>query len=165
MNNYYVYQHKNPKTGEIFYIGHGKDVYCKDGYLRYTRATKYTSGRNYIWKSIFDRYGAPIVEYIQKDLTKKQALDLEIELTLKLKPIANIDVGNNHSDVSRVNMSIAKDYRKIKVEQFTLDGTFINKYPSLRGASRQTGVNIGNISKCCRSLKNKAGGFIWKFAE
>ena len=38
-------------------------------------------------------------------------------------------------------------------------------YYSARQASRETGVNQGNLSSCCRGEKNIAGGFYWKFTE
>ena len=41
----------------------------------------------------------------------------------------------------------------------------VNTYCSAREASRQTGVNHGNISQCCNDKRKTTGGFIWKFAE
>lgn len=40
-------------------------------------------------------------------------------------------------------------------------------FKSIMGASRETGVDFSNISKCCRdSCYNKtAGGYIWKYAD
>ena len=49
--------------------------------------------------------------------------------------------------------------------QFTLDGEFINKYPSAVEVGRQTGISRSSISACCNGKYKTAGGFIWKFAE
>lgn len=38
-------------------------------------------------------------------------------------------------------------------------------YPSLSQASRETGIHITTISKCCRGLIKNAGGFKWKYAS
>lgn len=38
-------------------------------------------------------------------------------------------------------------------------------YDSLSDASRKTGVCIENICNCCKGRREKAGGYIWKYAE
>ena len=57
----------------------------------------------------------------------------------------------------------AKKYFSKPVIQYTLDGKFIAEYPSAHEASRQTGINRGNISACCRGERKSAGGFEWKY--
>ena len=51
------------------------------------------------------------------------------------------------------------------VLQYTLDGEFVNEYPSTREASRQTGINQSDIVQCCRGHKNysHAGGYVWEY--
>lgn len=51
------------------------------------------------------------------------------------------------------------------VSQFTLDGKFVNEYPSINAATRCTGINQGRICYCCKNIKgyNSAGGYIWKY--
>lgn len=58
------------------------------------------------------------------------------------------------------------------VAQYSLDGTFIKQYESIREASRETGIRHENIRNCAASqITNKekgyytksAGGYIWKF--
>lgn len=51
------------------------------------------------------------------------------------------------------------------VLQLTLDGQFVAEYPSIAEAARQTGTYTSNICKCIKGIRNKAGGFIWKFKE
>lgn len=48
------------------------------------------------------------------------------------------------------------------VMQFTKGGVLILVFAGLQEASRETGVNPGNISSCCRGERKSAGGFIWK---
>jgi group I intron endonuclease len=38
------------------------------------------------------------------------------------------------------------------------------EYPSISEASRQTGVNVGSISRCCRKPHKTASGFHWEFS-
>ena len=51
------------------------------------------------------------------------------------------------------------------VSQFTLDGKFVNEYPSINAATRCTGINQGRICYCCKNMKRykSAGGFVWKY--
>lgn len=44
------------------------------------------------------------------------------------------------------------------------DGITIAIYDSALEATRQTGVNQGNLSACCRGERTSAGGFLWKYA-
>ena len=48
------------------------------------------------------------------------------------------------------------------VLQFTLSGKFIKEYYSQSQATRNTGVNRGNLNSCCNGNVKTAGGFIWK---
>lgn len=41
----------------------------------------------------------------------------------------------------------------------------ILEFPSTQEASRQTGINRGNISSCCIGKLKSAGGYYWMYAE
>lgn len=73
---------------------------------------------------------------------------------------------NNHYGVGRP-MEKAIAARKRPVNQYSMDGAFIATYESAAEAARKTGVNQGNISRCCLKRKwfRSAGGFIWEFAQ
>lgn len=49
------------------------------------------------------------------------------------------------------------------VVQYDKQGNFIAGYVSAHQASRETGINRGNISSTCRGDKKIAGGFKWNF--
>ncbi len=66
MNTYYVYFHRNPITNEIFYVGKGT------GNRIITKSNRGKFYLNYVKK-----YGNPIVEIVEKDLTNKRAIELE----------------------------------------------------------------------------------------
>lgn len=51
------------------------------------------------------------------------------------------------------------------VEQYHLDGGFIDIYRSYAEACKQTGVPSANIQKTCLGKRNKAGGYIWRHAS
>jgi len=50
-----------------------------------------------------------------------------------------------------------------KVIRYNLNGIKIDEFTSLREAERITGINHGNISKCCTGKFKHSGGFIFKF--
>ena len=50
------------------------------------------------------------------------------------------------------------------VEQYSMDGKFIDEHLSIRKALISTGIkNKKLISKCCKGEVRSAGGFIWKY--
>lgn len=53
--------------------------------------------------------------------------------------------------------------RKKPVLQYSIAGEFIKEWVSTSTAARETGVNVGNISLCCRGKYRQAGGFVWKY--
>lgn len=50
-----------------------------------------------------------------------------------------------------------------KVQQSTITNEFIAVFFSLTEAQRCTGIELHNISECCRGNSNSAGGFIWQY--
>lgn len=70
-----VYQHLNPKTKEVFYIGIG---------LHERRAYSfYKSHRSGFWAKYVAKHGEPIVEVISRPNTYEEAKELEIALIKK----------------------------------------------------------------------------------
>ena len=55
-------------------------------------------------------------------------------------------------------------YRSKPVCQYTIDGKYINYYPSTKEAERQTGVASEQISRVCKGRNKHAGGFVWKYS-
>jgi hypothetical protein len=50
------------------------------------------------------------------------------------------------------------------VNQYTLDGVFLNTYPSLNEAARQLGTITGDmIGRACKGKAKTAGGYLWSF--
>ena len=91
--------------------------------------------------------------------------------------MSDTKMGKTHSDESKKKMSDAKigiplsDETKQKmrdakpkkpVEQWDCD-VLIKIYPSIREAERQTLIDSGGISKVCRGIREKAGGYTWKY--
>ena len=58
---------------------------------------------------------------------------------------------------------INSNKKKRKVSQYTMSGEFVNTYPSLAEAYRQTGVKDTTIRECCIGNYKHAGGYKWEY--
>lgn len=65
--NSFVYVHKNPVSGQIFYVGIGKQ----------NRRPKSKDNRNTYWKNYVKKHGEPIIEIIHSGLTWEDACAIE----------------------------------------------------------------------------------------
>lgn len=72
---------------------------------------------------------------------------------------ANYGTGNQRNAEHRINH---KDLSK-PVSQYSKNGKFINKFPSVSEAHRQTGIDLAGISKCALGIRGTAGKYIWKY--
>ena len=51
------------------------------------------------------------------------------------------------------------------IEKYSLEGEFLEQYPSARQASNINNINQSNIISCCNELRNQAGPYQWKWKE
>lgn len=58
--------------------------------------------------------------------------------------------------------SFSKKYYR-PVQQLDLNNDLIATFQSLTEAQNQTGVELHNISECCRGKSKTAGGYIWRY--
>lgn len=58
-----------------------------------------------------------------------------------------------------------KDQSKEVYQYDKITREFLSAYPSVSEASRQTGVNRGQLAACCRNIWKSAGGYIWRYAQ
>ena len=56
-----------------------------------------------------------------------------------------------------------KDLRRKKVQQFSIQGEFVNEFNSVSEVSKQTGCNKTSIAKVCRGERKSCGGYLWEF--
>ena len=113
MNTYVVYRHINKLTGEVFYIGIGKDE--KRPYSK--------SGRNIFWKRVVQKYGY-LVEIINRNLLLSEAQEIEKKLiaeygrrNLRMGRLCNLTDGgegvSNPNKKTRLRMREAKLGRRL----------------------------------------------------
>jgi hypothetical protein len=67
------------------------------------------------------------------------------------------------SGVNKKAIEKSKEITSRKVYQYDLNGNLIKEHKSLRDAERETGINHGNISKCCSGKFKHTGGFIFSY--
>lgn len=49
-----------------------------------------------------------------------------------------------------------------EIHKYSKEGKYIDTYPTMKEASRITGVSHGNISNVCSDRRKTAGGYIWE---
>lgn len=79
MEKFYVYCHKNPISGEIFYIGKG-----------FGNRAYYMLSRGRHWVNYVNKYGIPIVEFLYTNLEESESFRLEM---LLIEEIGRKDLG------------------------------------------------------------------------
>ena len=53
--------------------------------------------------------------------------------------------------------------KKKRIYQYSLDGTLINIYDSVKEAAEKTNANPSGIVQCCKGIYNKSKGFKWSY--
>ena len=90
----------------------------------------------------------PTVNHKNGDKTNNEASNLEW---------ASYSENNKHA----LEFGLRKP-RGNAVDQYSLDGVRLKRYPSGAVAARETGVSYGMISHCLNGYSAAAGGFVWK---
>ena len=53
-----------------------------------------------------------------------------------------------------------------KIKQYTLDGTFVKEYNYMNEAKKELNLkSTCHISDCCRGVRYKAYGYMWRYSE
>ena len=64
------------------------------------------------------------------------------------------------------NSKYTNDCREYqKVEQYTLEGIYLNTYSSCAVAGKTLGIVSSNINRVCNNERHLAGGFQWKYED
>ena len=51
----------------------------------------------------------------------------------------------------------------VKIQQYTIDGKYKTTYPSIKNATKVTGVNGSHIIACAKGQRKRGGGYVWKY--
>lgn len=114
-------------------------------------------------------------EWLKKNAEQREKMYQDPEWLVKMKRLSqNQEWQKNHTEAMQ-KLAQDPEWRKKQaeavrkanskpVDQFTLDGKFVKRWPSAKDAARELGINNRNISSCCNGIRKKAGGFKWKHA-
>lgn len=159
LRNYCVYMHINKVNGKK-YIGITK---LKPEY-RWSNGNGYKENKHFY--SSIKKYGWENFEHkiVYANLTKNEACEKEIELidfyeTTDFNKGYNISFGGEGGLSGVYNL----ESMSVKVYQYDMDGNFINEYPSMMEAERQTGVENSAICGCCKGKTAYAKDYIWSY--
>ena len=119
---------------------------CKDGHAKSVRihrlvATAFISNPNNL----------ETINHKDEDKTNNTVDNLEW--------MSQKDNNNYGTHNKRVSESLSKQVQMF--DKYT--GELLATFPSLMEAERVTGIDDGNISKCCLGKIKSAGGYIWKY--
>lgn len=76
--------------------------------------------------------------------------------------------GNMNNPITKQQIAKTEQNRSDlskRVFQFTLDGEYVNDYPSTQEAARQTGFSQGCIAAVARGERETHKGYKWKYKE
>lgn len=115
----------------------GKALYCSNNINHINR--------KYNWANISGEYLRDVNDYVPLCISCHKKMDLTKEFV----------------EGCRKRMMGNTNTRK-EVRQFTIDGIFIAKFPSMTEAQEKTGVLITSICNMLKGNSKTAGGFIWQ---
>lgn len=75
----------------------------------------------------------------------------------------NCNYGTRNERVAKAKVNNKKVSKPVL--QYTKNGLFVTKYPSLHEVERQLGYKQSNISACCNGKLKSAYGYFWQFKE
>lgn len=168
----YIYYLQDPTNNDIRYVGKTTDLKRRlSDHIKRSSKYKFHSA---VWiKSLLGKGVTPRIVEIEKvfDNSWKEREKHWIKFYKEKYDLTNIldggQDGPNNETLLKMKQSIRRHYDMVlkKVNQFDLNGNFIKKWVSTVEASNKLNINNSNINLVCKGIRNKAGGFIWKYED
>jgi hypothetical protein len=165
----YIYALVDPESEEVRYVG--KSVNPKERLYNHIGKCYKEQTRKANWIYSLRKNGQKPRMKILKETNQEEFPYWEeyyIKEYLKMGArLTNYDEqGIGTCSLSKIKAPKEPFQNKLKkdttVYQFDLSGNLIRSYLSMRKAERATGLNHGNISRCCSGEKSQAGGFVFR---
>lgn len=161
---YFIYKYTFP-NGKV-YIG---QTYKGSG--RYGKPMKYRNSLVGNAMSKYPSFQKEIIEYCSKEMIDEREVFYinKYDSTNRNKGY-NRDYGGSKNkrftnELKKQLSKIHTDLQVSEIEQFTLDGSFVKTWKSIKEASRELKIDRGRISKALHGHIKQAGGYIWKLKE
>lgn len=149
-------------------------LYCVSNYGRIKSLAKNRYGvkSEIILKPFLDKDGYELVCLCHNDKRKYKRVHIIVAEHFIPNP-NNLPIVHHKNSIKRCNFIGNLQWSTYQynneqgngkeVLQCTLDGLYVNSFPSIKKASDFTGVGYYGISDCCRGKCKTAGGFRWSF--
>lgn len=131
-----------------------KPYKTKKGYLQATLSKNGDKEQIYLHRIVIETY-CPVegMENLQCNHKSEIKTDNSLNNLEWMTAKENVNYGTRNE---RAAAAISKAVRCLDDKKL---------YPSMKEASRQIGINISNISRCCNGKRKSAGGLHWMFEE
>lgn len=173
----YVYLHKNPQNGEVFYVG----ISNNNNKGKHNRANRIYS-RSVYWNNCVKKHGFD-VEIYKDYISWDEACDTEKELILKYgrrdlgtgilvnlteggEGVINRDEKSREYQAKKTKESWASgkmDSINKPIYQYSNSGKLVGKFRSIKEAEDKTKIGRTEISACANSRRSRGGGYFWSF--
>jgi len=139
-------------TGNLMKLGTGARGYLIVGMTKNKKQTTHTVHRLVAIAFIPNPNNYPQVNHKDEVKTNNMADNLEW-----CTGIYNMHHGKT---IERASAGRCK-----KVNQYTLDGTFVRTWESLKSAGQFLGIFPSHISRCCTGELRQTGGYKWEYSK
>jgi hypothetical protein len=168
----YIYYLKDPITDEIRYVGKTNNLKRRLNY-HIKRSSKYNFHSAAWINSLIEKGEFPIMVELEKvyDDSWKDREKYWINYYREKYDLTNVldggQDGPNKETILKMKESIRRHYDSTlkKINQYDLNGNFIKKWRSSVEASNELKINNSNINLVCKGIRNKAGGFMWRYDD
>lgn len=166
--NGYSGLYKVNENGDIFSIRAGKNLkpnLLRSGYYQYSLRKdgkrKLMLGHRVVAEAFVDNPdGYPIINHKNEIKTDNRADNLEWCTISYNQKYGTLPERRRKSGAWKKGVEVSKK----AVTQINR-GVIIETFESISEASRKTGINLSNISQCCKGNRKAAGGYSWIFEE
>ena len=84
--------------------------------------------------------------------------------------LRNANLGKKHTQEHKNKISASgkiaqRKCKSVRVLQVSLDGEEIKMWDCMTDITHDLGINQAHICACCKGKRNKAGGFMWRYAD